>query len=441
MASAAFLLVAFLHSVLTVWGQRLLQDHNCTYQNVYMPVCGSDDKDYFNYELLECISILNPGKNLTAKYMYPCACHGVLDSDAVSPVCATNNITYPTRSAFDCTKVLLNDPQLSIIANEVCPGGAIDKCWAEVIPPVLWEPVCGTDEFTYNSIWHLHCENLHSGNSTKVKQKGACPCKISRFFKPLCATNDVTYPNMETFLCDQHLYSLHNVSITREGYCGWSEDSSCEERVSKFDESISNGLCASDGITYLTAQQFKCVRNKNKGLTLRHDGPCKLSEVPKNISPEEACEIESKYPVVAPVCGNDGNSYMSIFSLLCRSSNITNLKLKSDYVCEKDKVPAPTSPCSIEDETVDPLCATNNVTYANPTKFACAASKTKGLLVLHSGECTNSESICKMADDTARMDLPYVCANDGKTYLNLYAFWCTKLKKPDLDVAHFDECV
>ncbi|KAJ4442887.1 hypothetical protein ANN_04480, partial [Periplaneta americana] len=208
-----------------------------------------------------------------------------------------------------------------------------------------------------------------------------------------------------------------DVSITREGYCGWSEDSNCEERVPKFDESISNGLCASDGITYLTAQQFKCVRNKNKGLTLRHDGPCKLSEVPKNISPEEACEIESKYPVVAPVCGNDGNSYMSIFSLLCRSSNVTS-KLLQAYTL------------SIEDETVDPLCSTNNVTYANPTKFACAASKTKGLLVLHSGECTNSESICKMADDTARMDLPYVCANDGKTYLNLYAFWCTKLKKP-----------
>ena len=63
-------------------------------------------------------------------------------------------------------------------------------------------------------------------------------------------------------------------------------------------------------------------------LKLLHDGPCKMSEIPQDIPPEEACDIEARFPVIAPVCGSDNVTYMSIFSLWCTSINETG---KHDY--------------------------------------------------------------------------------------------------------------
>ncbi|PSN58493.1 hypothetical protein C0J52_00813 [Blattella germanica] len=211
-------------------------------------------------------------------------------------------------------------------------------------------------------------------------------CEYPDMYLPICGSDGKDYFNFDQMICIASKHPERNVTILREGHCEWSENVKCEDRVPQFDESISNGLCGSDGVTYLTAQQFKCVRNEKKDLKLLHDGACKISEIPKDITPQVACEIENKYPVVAPVCGSDGNTYMSIFSLWCQSANL------------------------------------------------------KGLLVLHPGECNSESSVCQAADETASIDLPYICANNGNTYVNLYAFWCDKIEKPDIEVSHFDEC-
>ncbi|KAJ9594190.1 hypothetical protein L9F63_014350 [Diploptera punctata] len=360
---------------------------DCQYPDVYLPICGSDSKDYFNYDQLLCIASKHPERNLTVQYMYPCVCHGILDTDKESPVCTSDKHTFPSRAAFKCIKAFARDSKAIINSEGVCEGEKVDECWAEELPSTLWRPLCGTDDLTYNSLWHLRCANSINEQDVQMKQEGACPCKVSRYYKPLCASNNVTYPNIEIFECDQHMYNLHDVTILREGNCEWSEDSNCEDRVPQFDESISNGLCGSDGITYLTAQQFKCVRETKQDLKLLHDGPCKESELPDDITPEQACDIEAKFPVLAPVCGSNNITYMSIYTLRCMTPNIT------------------------------------------------------GLIVQHKGECNSKSDICREANMTATLDLPYVCASDGNTYINLFAFWCIKLSIPELQVSHFDECV
>ena len=57
-----------------------------------------------------------------------------------------------------------------------------------------------------------------------------------------------------------------------------------------------------------------------------------------------------------------------------------------------------------------------------------------GLIVQHTGECNSMSDICRAANDTASLDLPYACASDGNTYINLFAFWCVKLDKPGMSL-------
>ncbi|KAK7789400.1 hypothetical protein R5R35_010262 [Gryllus longicercus] len=373
----------------------------CAMSLVYDPICGSDGVDYPNPEALRCAAQRNPG--LQAARRGPCApeapvaaCRTMARARSrESPVCASNGVTYPSHAHVLCLREY--NPKLRILHDGPCRMEDVDTRPLDIVR------LCHYADHT--ALW-----------------------------MPLCASDGRTYPNLFVLKCAQaRLLMPKDVTVERAGECEASEgqtrapedeDEDACQRAAAEPRVIDRPLfCANDGRTYYNHRHYACAVQRDGDWfpyhILRLNMPCEAADTP--------CERLRLMPDalhVDPVCANDGITYASPLALMCAMANNEGEPLLPLSLARTRLVPVRTRrpPCARTTASptparsrscapwpttkvspsypslsharawclcarVDPVCASDGITYASPLALMCAMANNEGLKRHHRGQC------------------------------------------------------
>ncbi|XP_054272870.1 serine protease inhibitor dipetalogastin-like [Macrosteles quadrilineatus] len=137
-----------------------------------------------------------------------------------------------------------------------------------------------------------------------------------------------------------------------------------------------------------------------------------------------------------PVCGSDGTTYANCVHLACMNhwrAACDKVKIVSKGVCPDCEVPFKWAP------VWDPVCGTDNVTYANTEALALHNDRAgKAIKVYHDGECIDPTVGCFGIDYAPWENA--VCGTNGRTYQSVQAIADLRKMGQCVDVLHDGGC-
>lgn len=142
-----------------------------------------------------------------------------------------------------------------------------------------------------------------------------------------------------------------------------------------------DGVCGSDGATYVNACQLTAAQCGKPRLHQVSDGPCSPSVTPAP-APRLCPQVCPR--LYQPVCDTHGSVYMNACAFLQAKCQDDRLEL----------VACPASKCSLPHcaPIEKPVCGSNGKTYMNRCLYAHFACKDPSLRVEHDGECGGCNS-------------------------------------------------
>ncbi|XP_073990277.1 serine protease inhibitor dipetalogastin-like isoform X3 [Rhodnius prolixus] len=478
--------------------------YRCACPKIYYPVCGTDGETYPNLCVLECHMRMNPGLQLhhyghcqhhhhhhppphhhhhhhphhtTEKPVEPCAC-----PHALHRVCGSDGETYSNPCTLNCAKHN-GKPGLVKVHDGPCePDEDEDVC--QECDDVDYEPVCGTDDKTYDNNCRLECASISSSPGVELNHEGPCSteekkllkrsgklkksCPCPRIFAPVCGTDGTTYANLCILKCQMTV--VPGLELKHTGKClphlDFPDPGFGVLKVVTGNYDINPTacpkfwlpVCGTDGQTYFNeCTLFSASKTQNPSLDVVYFGPCP----PKSDENQEPCRC-NKY--VHPVCGTDGKTYRNLCLLYCTAeANLSEVQFAYDGECQnkdlKKEVDEFTrlfdeakqeigkfesDPCNCP-KIWKPVCGTNSRTYANECTLNCANSKgNPNLRVAHRTLCEYIplEELRRNKHSCAcsKLDLP-VCGTDGETYGNPCVLYCAAItQKHGLELAEYGAC-
>ncbi|KAF4521048.1 hypothetical protein B566_EDAN008120 [Ephemera danica] len=325
--------------------------------------------------------------------------------------------------------------QLDSDRNPVCRCG--ETC------PLDFEPVCGSDGKTYSNECSLRQQACRSHQALRIIYRGKCSSGVNPCAGVRCATGQECIINKFGIARCECPPECEPIIRPTCGDDGRTYDSPCELRrsscLAKRRVAVAHaGACGAMGpcSRHMCPYGAQCVE-KGDGLPhcecpdcpaefapvcgsdgLSYDNECKLHGCEsKQCEFYALCESDgagnskcvcpqSCVDVRAPICGTDGKTYKSECELrraACQAQEMISVAYKGDcdlcqHVqcqfgarCEAGECVCPTE-CG--DSRMEPVCASNDHTYANECemqKAACSGGKT--LNVLFFGECRERPAI------------------------------------------------
>lgn len=210
-----------------------------------------------------------------------CLCNPLIKN----PVCGSDNITYDSLCFLNHERVH-RKPWLTKAYNGECKAVSICFC------PFIYAPVCSSIGNTYGNICQLNCDKINNPGLYCL-HKGPCQkytCKCTREYNPVCGSDGTTYGNHCFFgeACNENPF-------LREMYRGRCRGPRvCSNRVAQ--------MCGSDLKTYRNACVFgyatelesrlRCIAEKSCNAFLKGSG----------------CPRHHQ-----PVCASNGGMYWNIY--------------------------------------------------------------------------------------------------------------------------------
>ncbi|KAK9500118.1 hypothetical protein O3M35_001442 [Rhynocoris fuscipes] len=311
-------------------------------------------------------------------------------------------------------------------------------------PHYFGGPICGSDAKTYSNIFYLNCVNYKSDNDEVTPEhRGYCPetghsnvCPWSPLYRPICASNNVTYQNLEAMYCAANETSEVLTMIKNEP-CEMRDP--CEPRSSKPDEKV----CTSVGKTFPNADIVRCLRQYHSDIHILHSGGCTVKDVwDIHKSRDKICHLAKEHYEWNPICASDNKMCANPFVFICyrplanakfSDKCQSNLQKSCKIAAEIDAGIHPTNDTDIC------VCGRDGITYTSEHHLNCAKIKDRHLYKLHSGRCTPKDSPC--FHNTQPLDSNEVCGSDGVTYATPNALYCiTRTKDKGLHYMHDGPC-
>ncbi|XP_059471785.1 serine protease inhibitor dipetalogastin-like [Neocloeon triangulifer] len=348
-------------------------------------------------------------------------------------VCGADGILYPSQNALECISkhAGLVEQQDREKCNE--SGAKFDPCL--VLAYAAVRKVCGSDNVTYNNVWHMVCTANMYRVEINVQHDGECSieCPYSPIYKPVCSTTDYTYANMEALKCRQILQPYIKNDFLHEGQCKRHQNTNPCHVTNTF-----TPACASNGRTYSSAQHIRCLKQVNGELKVLHDGACTIAEVEKIIGPDDVCRMAKNRHEWSPVCGTDKVTYVNVYRYLCtKMEKGEDLQVSHSGECGSfDYCREP------EPDVKTAICGTDGVTYPHENALYCAQTNSRFLGKKHNGACNETlDDPClhrgsPFLDDNGRP----VCAANSVTFVSPQALWCAAKNDPEIKLIHAGEC-
>ncbi|NWX23727.1 IOV7 protein, partial [Aegotheles bennettii] len=366
------------------------------------PVCGTDGTTYsnecgiclHNTEHSDSVEKAHDGECEPKSIMLDCSSYRSTQVDGhvlvacpriLSPVCGSDSFTYGSECAI-CAYNVEHHTNISKLHDGECQqnignvdcskypkqttkdGKVLFGC------PRIMNPVCGTDDITYdnecgicahNGEHRTHVSKKHSGKCRQESPEIDCSKYPSRMVKggkpltrcprmllPVCGTDGFTYDN-ECGICAHNAALGTQVKKSHDGRCKKeSTPVECSAYVSKTETGeviaacpyILREVCGTDGVTY-SNDCVLCAHNMEYGTSVakKHDGKC-IEEVPQlDCSQYQTATVKDGQQLMVctmiydPVCGTDGVTYASECTLCAHNlEHRTSLGKRKNGRCEED---------------------------------------------------------------------------------------------------------
>ncbi|KAK0081036.1 hypothetical protein PV325_012910 [Microctonus aethiopoides] len=302
--------VAVLHMGCCLPGEKILEHNDDFY--IYSPVCTPDDgKTWSNILALRCHyhmhNITNEryreGSCSDDKDENPCIKHG-FEYTEVNPVCANNGFTYQNLQQVKCLKK--NNPRLRVAFDGNCRVPTVVKYLDPSFERTL--------KFRSETIQFF------------------CEMSRNRFeLNPICGTDNVTYDNPFAFLCKRG--NNENLTVAFQGVCDSDIHKECLRAGMNYNKRIGgetlkpvkskpeDAVCANNGKIYRNIHELRCRAKYDKNLSLKVGRAC--------LGPKEnPCGAISCEGSDFPVCASNNVTYISIEAMWCINRR---KRLSSEY--------------------------------------------------------------------------------------------------------------
>ncbi|ETN84476.1 Kazal-type serine protease inhibitor domain protein, partial [Necator americanus] len=314
-------------------------------ENIYAPVCGSDDVTYTNMCHLKSAQCRMES---TIGLAYNGECCTMECPSNFNPVCDDQGITHQNLCFFGrerCIVERITGKNITIEKFDVCGDNACDKqC------PMTYKPICASNGETIVNECHLEklncflAKKISSGSLISKLYEGECctneNCDYE--FSPVCDSMGETHSNECVFrrhACIQRRQNDVTVTVQYKGQCcsrhcepsfepvcdgTRTHENMCRFKIAQCEAERhghvlalayageccllptgkcerSGTVCDSDGQTHINVCHFRqkrCIMNKSmkKTLTIVHSGEC--------------CTIEACHKGdSAPVCDSRGGTH------------------------------------------------------------------------------------------------------------------------------------
>ena len=94
------------------------------------------------------------------------------------------------------------------------------------------------------------------------------------------------------------------------------------------DEYNPSPLCASNGHTFASLREIRCLKKTNPAISVLHYGACTVQDVEMIVGQTEVCKFAINTFKVKPICSSDNVTYTGAFAILCSAKNTPKDKSK-----------------------------------------------------------------------------------------------------------------